>query len=111
MWDRRERRGTPRVSRRFPMRYRLIPVDGGGYREGSVADLSTEGVRFRSAGSLRPKAGFLVELLFPEGAPVHVFGRAAWVRELPGQDGFEVGGRFVDQSTSARRAIERRIGG
>ena len=111
MWDRRERRSTPRVHRRLPMRYRLIPVDGDGYRDASIEDLSPQGVRFRCTGTIRPKAGLLLELLFPEGSPVHSFGRAAWVRELPGPDGFEVGGSFVDQSTSARKAIERRLGG
>jgi hypothetical protein len=93
------------------MRFRLIPVAGDGYLEGSVEDLSPAGVRFRCAGNVRAKEGLLVELLLPEGTPVRSFGRAAWVRELPGEDGFEVGGRFVDQSTAARRAIERHIGG
>lgn len=109
MGDRRDRRSTARVNRRVPMRYRLIPVEGAGYCEGSVTDLSPAGLRFRCGGSVRPKAGLLIELHFPDGAPVHSFGRATWVRELPGRDGFEVGGRFVDQSTAARRAIERRI--
>ena len=111
MNDRRERRSAPRVRRNFPMRYRLIPVAGDGYRNGNVRDLSADGLRFRCSGSVRPKVGLLLELIIPGDRPVRSFGRAAWVRELPGRDGFEVGGRFVDQSTSARLAIERHIGG
>ena len=110
MKDRRERRKTPRFRRSFPMRFRLIPVGGGGYLEASVEDLSPEGVRFRCSGTVRPREGLLLELLIPDGRPVHSFGRAAWVRELPGRGGFEVGGWFVDQSTSSRRAIEQHIG-
>ncbi|HWR97776.1 MAG TPA: PilZ domain-containing protein [Candidatus Methanoperedens sp.] len=110
MRDRRERRTAPRVRRSFPMRYRLIPVDGDGYLDARVQDLSPEGVRFSCSDTVRPKEGFLLELLIPDGRPVNSFGRAAWVRELPGQGGFEVGGRFVDQSTASRRAIERHIG-
>jgi hypothetical protein len=93
------------------MRYRLIPVAGSnGYREGNVRDLSLEGLRFQCTGSLRPKAGLLLELIIPGDEPVRSFGRTTWVRELPGQAGFEVGGRFVDQSTAVRRAIGRQIG-
>lgn len=111
MKDPGERRCSPRVRRSFPMRYRLIPVAGDGYRNGSVRDLSREGLRFRCSGSVRPKVGLLLELIIPGERPLRSFGRAAWVRELPGRDGFEVGGRFVDQSTSTRRAIERHLGG
>ena len=105
-----ERRSAPRVRQRLPMRFRLIPVNGDGYRIARVEDLSVGGVRFRCEGAVRPREGFLLEVLLPGGRPVHSFGRAAWVRELPGRGGFEVGGRFVDQSTSSRRAIEQHIG-
>jgi hypothetical protein len=49
----------------------------------------------------------MLELQLPEEKPVHFFGRTAWVRELPDHGGFEVGGRFEDQSTWGRKAIER----
>jgi len=111
MHDLKERRRFPRAHSRFPMRYRLIPVGDEGYFHASVEDLSPDGVRFRCAGSVRPRTGLLFELQLPGAEAVRSFGRAAWVRELPGRGGFEVGGTFVDQSTSTRRAIEQHIGG
>lgn len=110
MRELKERRAERRVRLRLPMRYCLIPVSGDGYRAARIEDLSAGGVRFRCTSAVRPREGFLLELLLPGGRPVHSFGRAAWVRELPGQGGFEVGGRFVDQSTSSRRALEQHIG-
>jgi hypothetical protein len=111
MQNRKERRRFPRSRSSFPMRYRLIPVGTEGYLHASVEDLSPDGVRFRCAGTMRPRTGLLLELQLPGAQAVRTFGRATWVRELPGRDGFEVGGRFVDQSTSTRRAIEQHIGG
>lgn len=109
MWKRNERRRAARSVSRFPMRFRLIPVGEAGYLEGTVEDLSGEGVRFRCPGGVRARSGLLLEMLVPGGRAVHVFGRAAWVRDLPGNGGVEVGGGFVDQSTTARKAIERHL--
>jgi hypothetical protein len=104
-----DRRRSPRVSSSFPLRYRLIPVSGSGYVEGRVEDLSADGVRFLVPGDVRARSGFLFEMLVPGAKPVRTFGRAAWVRELPDRSGFEVGSSFVDQSTAARKAIERHL--
>jgi hypothetical protein len=109
MHDRKERRRFPRARGSFPMRYRLIPLADESYLHARVEDLSPDGVRFRCAGSVRPRNGLLLELLLPGAQAVRSFGRAAWVRELPGRDGFEVGGKFVDQSTSTRRAIAQHL--
>ena len=103
------RRHIPRVASEFPLRFRQIPVGSSGYHYGSVEDVSPSGVRFRSAEDVRVRSSLLFELLIPGAQPVHTFGRAAWVRELPGQDGFEVGGTFEDQSTTARMALERHL--
>jgi hypothetical protein len=105
----KERRLAPRAASLFPLRYRLLPVEGAGYIYARAEDLSPEGVRFRSAEEVRVRAGLLFELMIPGVPPVRSFGRAAWVRELADDSGFEVGGRFVDLSTSARRAIERHL--
>jgi hypothetical protein len=97
------------VASEFPLRYRPIPVVRAGYFDASVEDLSLEGVRFRSADDVRVHSSLLFELLIPGAQPVHSFGRAAWVRERPGSDGFDIGGTFEDQSTSVRKAIERHL--
>lgn len=107
MIDGKERRLSPRAARRFPLRYQAIPLAEGGYAEARVEDLSPEGLRFQCHDEVRERAGLLLELQLPDGMPVHFFGRAAWVRELPGSRGFEVGGRFEEQSTWGRKTIER----
>lgn len=109
MVDRKERRRSPRVSSRFPMRYRAIPVTGAGYLEARVKDISTDGVRFHCTEGVRLRSSLLFELQIPGVQPACTFGRAAWVRELPGEAGYEVGSSFVDQSTATRKRIERHI--
>jgi hypothetical protein len=107
MIDGKERRLHPRTASRFPLRYQVIPFVGSGYIDARVEDLSPEGLRFQCHGEVRDRSGMLMELQLPDGLPVHFFGRAAWVRELPDSRGFEVGGRFEDQSTWGRKTIER----
>ena len=107
MYDGNERRLHPRTASRFPLRYQVIPFVGSGYVEARVEDLSPEGLRFQCPEEVSPRAGMLLELQLPDTQPVHFFGRAAWVQELPDRRGFEVGGRFEDQSTWGRKTIER----
>jgi len=107
--DPRDRRRSKRVISRFALRYRLIPFDGSGYHDALAEDLSLDGVRFRGQDVLRARTGMLFELLMPGEEPLHIFGRAIWVLELPNQEGFEVRVRFEDQSTATRWAIGRHI--
>jgi len=107
MIDSKERRRSSRTASRFPLRYQIIPVARAGYSNALVEDLSSEGLRFRCRDEIRARAGLLLELQLPDAQPVHFFGRTAWVRELPDSRGFEVGGRFEDQSTWGRKTIER----
>lgn len=109
MKARSDRRRFPRMASRFPLRYRLIPDFGAEYLEGHVEDLSPEGVRFRCPGAIRSRSGLLFEMLIPGAQPVRSFARATWVRESSDRAGYEVGSRFVDQSTAARKAIERHL--
>lgn len=102
-----ESRRFPRTRSRFPLRYEVIPVDGRGFVDAGIEDLSPAGLRFRCRGEVRARSGLLLELRIPDAEPVCFFGRVAWVRELPEQGGFEVGGCFEEQSTHGRKAIER----
>ena len=104
-----DRRRAPRIASQVPLHYRLIPIDGSEPLNAVTEDLSRDGARFRSHDGLRARAGMLFELLVPGGQPVHSFGRAAWVQALPNHDGYEVGVRFVDQSTAVRKSIARYI--
>jgi len=107
MIDGKERRLSPRTANRFPLRFQAIPFAGNGYVDAQVEDLSPDGLRFRCRDEVRDRSGMLLELQLPDGLPVPFFGRTAWVRELPNSRGFEVGGRFEDQSTRGRNSIER----
>lgn len=107
MIDAKDRRRSRRTASRFPFRFQVIPVVGTEYLDARVEDLSPEGLRFQCRDEVRPRSGMLVELQIPDEPPVHFFGRAAWVRELPENGGYEVGGRFEDQSTWGRKAVER----
>jgi len=107
MIDGKERRRFPRTASRFPLRYQPIPIAEDGYVDGHVEDLSPEGLRFQCHDEVRDRSSLLLELQLPDGVPVHFFGRAAWVRELPDSGGFEVGGKFEDQSTWGRKTIEQ----
>lgn len=104
-----DRRCSKRVATRFPLRYRLIPVDGSGYHDALADDLSLDGVRFHGPDELRARTGMLFELLVPGQEPLHAFGRAVWVQELPNQQGFDVRVRFEDQSTAFRRSVARHL--
>jgi len=107
MTDGKERRIYPRTASRFPLRFQVIPFVGNGYLDARVEDLSPQGLRFQCRDEVRDRSGMLLELQLPDGVPVHFFGRAVWVRELTNSSGFEVGGRFEDQSTWGRKTIER----
>jgi len=103
----RERRRAPRTACLLPLGYQVIPVTGEGFIHAIVEDLSPEGLRFQCRDEVRPRSGMLLKLELPDTPPVHFFGRAAWVQELPDYKGFEVGGRFEDQSTWGRKTVER----
>jgi hypothetical protein len=105
----KERRRFPRVTGAFPLRSWQFPVGRAGYSEARVEDLSAGGVRFRCASDARVRSSLLLELVFPGEQPVRSFGRVAWVRELPGDAGFEIGGVFEEQSTKVRAAIGRHL--
>ena len=107
MIDNREDRRAPRTASQFPLRYEVIPVNGKGFVDARVEDLSPEGLRFQCRDEVNARSGMLLELQIPNAQPVRFIGRAAWVRELPDHRGFEVGGSFEDQSTRGRKTIER----
>lgn len=105
----KDRRRSPRIASRFPVHFRPIPIEESGYRFAMAEDVSAEGVRFQCLDLVRPRSGMLLELMVPGDAPVRSFGRAAWVRELPDNGGFEVGGWFEDPGLAVRRSIARHL--
>jgi hypothetical protein len=93
------------------LRYRRIPISPLGPHNAMVEDLSKGGVRFRVDEFLSRKANLLLEVHLPGAHPVRTLASVAWVRELPEDEGFDVGGSFVDPPHEARAAFEKLVSG
>lgn len=106
-----ERRLSTRVHLRCPLQYRVIPLGAAGVRNAIIQDVSQSGFRFRSDEFISRHAGFIVEMHAPEHAPVRSLARAVWVKERPGNDGFEVGGMFVEPPHAARATLSDLVSG
>lgn len=104
-----ERRRFPRVSMKFHLRYRRIQANPAGFRNALAEDFSEGGFRFRTQEILPHRASFLLELHLPGFKPVRSLARAAWVRVMPENDGYEIGGRFVEPTYETRTAISRQL--
>lgn len=104
-----DRRSAPRVASRFTLRFRTIPGPGEGSLLAQVKDVSRSGIRFRIPRFVPLRQRFVVEMHIPGSSPVTAIAHAAWVRERPGHDGFEVGGRFVEETSAAGAALERHL--
>lgn len=107
MADGKERRRYPRVDLRCPLRYRVIPVHEAGYRDALIQDISTGGFRFHTREHLPRQTSFILELHLPGLRPVHSLARASWVKAMPLNDCWEIGGMFVEPTREARAALAR----
>ena len=105
----KEKRSTSRVKLKSPLRYRIIPVDVPGFRNAGVQDISLTGFRFHSREFIPKRASFILEMNFIGHAPVHSLARAVWVREIPCEGGYEVGGTFVEPPHGARTTLSRLV--
>lgn len=72
-----------------------------------VQDVSQGGFRFRGREFIPRQASFLLELHLPGSKPVRSLARAAWVKAMPENDGYEVGGIFVEPPREARTVLAR----
>lgn len=100
-----EKRQTPRVPVQGHMRYRRIPIDGRGPCNALLQDVGEGGFRFRSDELLNRRSDLLLELHLPGSYLVRSLATVAWVKAMPGDDGYEVGGMFVEPSHEARSAL------
>ena len=102
----KEKRKHPRAAVAGHLRYRRLPVTAKGLRNAAVRDVSIGGFRFCSDEMLSRNASLLLELHVPGSNPVHSLATVAWVKAMPGDNGFEVGGRFVEPGHQARTALQ-----
>lgn len=86
------------------------PGDAADSREALVLDVSRTGFSFHSRNYVPRRAGFIIELQPPGANPIRSLARAVWVRELPEEGGYEVGGMFVEPTREARAALGRLAG-
>jgi len=107
----KEKRLAARVKIKSPLRYRTIPVDATGFRNAAVQDISLTGFRFHSQEFIPKRASIILEMNLLGHAPVHSLARAVWVREIPSEGGFEVGGIFVEPPHGARTTLSRLVSG
>lgn len=107
----KEKRLSSRVHLKSPLRYRVIPVDAAGFRNADVKDISLTGFRFHSQEFIPKRASIIVEMNLLGHAPVHSLARAVWVREIPGEGGYEVGGMFVEPPHGARTTLSQLVSG
>ena len=105
----KEKRLSSRVKLKSPLRYRIIPGNAKGYRSAAVQDISTTGFRFHSAEYIPRRASIMLEMKLLGHPPVHSLATAVWVRERPSEDGYEVGGMFVDPPHGARTTLNRLV--
>lgn len=106
-----EKRKFPRAALPCHVRYRRIPISPKGPRNASVRDVSEGGLRFRTTELLHRGSNILVELYLPGGVPVRSLASIAWVRAMPGDEDFEIGGSFVEPTHDARTTLAQHLGG
>ena len=102
-----EKRSSPRVAVEGHVRYRKVPIFVPGPHNALVRDISRGGFRFRSDEPLNRKASLLLELHLPHAHCIHSLATVAWVKAMPEDDGFEMGGMFVEPTHDARAALEK----
>jgi hypothetical protein len=102
-----EKRRFRRVTVVGDLRYRRIPITLPGIRHAAVRDVSEGGFRVRSEEQLTRKSTLLLELRIPGSDPIRSLATVAWVRPMPADDGYEIGGMFVEPTREARTALSR----
>lgn len=106
-----EKRSFPRVAVQGHLRYRRIPISARGPHNAAIQDVSRGGFRFRTDELLSHKSNLLLELHLPESDCIRSLGTVAWVRAMPDDNGFEIGGLFVEPTHEARALLERMLPG
>ena len=102
-----ERRGAARVSCNLPSSFRdLDDVNSWSSCFVTVKDISRSGMRLKTHKSIPLTATLIVAFVVP-GHRNAVEARVAptWTSEIPGQDGYETGVRFLEMDQEAKHAI------
>lgn len=106
-----EKRRYPRIKTHIPIRIRKMK--GGLIAEGESSvtkNLSTGGIRFRTAEFISMACRLVLELDIPMFTkPVKAISKVAWIRKMPSGSDYEVGNQFLEMSKEDKELVSEYV--
>ena len=101
-----DKRRFPRVSARFPIRYKELRGNTYLSKGTLTKDLSKGGARFRTDRFMSLACHLFVELDLPHALKsIKTISKVAWIRKLPVGDDYEVGTQFLAMTSQDESKI------
>lgn len=101
-----EKRKSPRIESRFPLKYRDMKRSGEEFRGTVSKNISEGGIRFRSDRFISLACRLVVELNLPAIAkPIRAVSKITWIKKLPVGDDYEVGNQFLEIAREDKEII------
>lgn len=105
-----EKRKFPRLSSRFPLKYKDLRKANEEPRGTVSKNISEGGLRFRSDRFISLACRLVVEINLPElEKSVKAVSKIAWIKKLPAGDDYEVGNQFLEISREDKKTIRNFI--
>jgi len=106
-----EKRKYPRVKTYIPVRVRKLKDGMVAEGESSITkNLSTGGIRFRTAEFISMACRLILELDIPMFTrPVKAISKVAWIRKMPTGNDYEVGNHFLDMSKEDKELVSEYV--
>ena len=104
-----EKRQFPRISLPCPLRYLTIPKQGEGYHNATVEDISQGGFRFRTSETIPRRSCLLLDVFLSDASPIRSLATVSWIKPMPGDDGYQVGSKFVEPNPEVENALAHRV--
>jgi c-di-GMP-binding flagellar brake protein YcgR len=106
-----EKRKYPRVKTHVPVRIRKLKDPGAWEGESSITkNLSTGGIRFRTAEFISMACRLILELDIPMFTkPVKAISKVAWIRKMPSGDDYEVGNQFLEMTKEDKELVSEYV--
>ena len=103
-----ERRGAPRVDKRFMVKYRCPAAGQTEWMLSPIRDLSTKGIRFISELGFTVGNELELQLCLPTAdQPVAIGATVMWAKPASTKDLTEHGVSFSEQDADAKQQVER----
>lgn len=106
-----EKRRYPRVKTHIPIKIRKLKGPETWDGESSITkNLSTGGIRFRTAEFISMACRLILELDIPMFTkPVKAISKVAWIRKMPSGDDYEVGNQFIEMSKEDKELVSEYV--